>query len=231
MTDTASASDTAFITECLRRTELYRWFAGLLSCRLDPALLSAYRKGPGRAVLDNLAAEPALRPGAARMEAALDVARDDGALARALGADFSALFENGRVSPRASDWLPEAEAAAEGDGGDSDGDANGTAALIGDRDHVAVLLDLMAQLVEAGLDDWRAAGGIPTGAAMAASWRRQARFLDRHLLSWLPAFRDACGEHDRDGFYAGAAMLLTSYVLLDRALVAEAEAACAAAAP
>lgn len=237
MTDTSPASDVSFATECLRRTELYRWFAGLLSSRLDPALLSAYRKGPGRAVLDNLGADPALRPGAARMEAALDVAGDDGTLARTLGRDFTALFENGRVSPRASDWHRDGEAAAEaGEGagagnGDGDGDVNGTAALIGDRDHVAVLLDLMAQMVEAGLDDWRAAGGSPTGAAMATSWRRQARFLDRHLLSWLPAFRDACAEHDPDGFYAGVAMLVTSYVLLDRALVAEAVAACAAAPP
>ncbi len=225
MTDTSHAF---FATDCLRRTELYRWFAGLLASRLDPALLSAYRKGPGRAVLDNLAADPALRPGASRMEAALDAGGDDAAVAKALGRDFAALFDGGRVSPRASDWLSDRDGA--GDAG-AEADTNGTDALIGNRDHVAVLLDLMAQLVEAALEEWRSVGGSPTGALMAASWRRQAGFLDRHLLSWLPAFRDACAEHDRDGFYAGVTLLLTAYVLLDRALVAEAEAACAAAAP
>lgn len=241
MTDTPAAAD--FATDCLRRAELYRWFAGLLASRLDPVLLAAYRKGPGRTVLDNLRADPPLQAGATRIEAALDAEVDDGALAKALGRDFTALFEEGRASPRASDWH---EGVAVAQGGEDAPEVRRDPlslmkallrhtgfglrpSLPSEPDHVAVQLDVMAQLVEEGMAAWRKAGAKdcpPTAPQMAASWHQQRAFLDEHLLPWLPAFRDACAAHDPDGFYAGVAMLLAAYVERDRDYVAAAEAAC-----
>ncbi|SOD93702.1 molecular chaperone [Caenispirillum bisanense] len=242
MTETpAPAAD--FAGDCLRRAELYRWFAGLLASRLDPVLLRAYRNGPGRAVLDNLRADPPLQAGAARMEAALDAEADDAALAKALARDFASLFEDGKAPPRASAWhdgvadVPEDAEAAEG--GRRDPISLMKALLrrtgFGVRDslpdapdHVAVQLDVMAQLVAEGMAVWREAGGescAPDDPALTGNWRQQGAFLDAHLLPWLPAFRDACTTHDPDGFYAGVAILLVAYVERDRAYVAAAEAA------
>lgn len=230
-----------FATDCLRRAELYRWFAGLLASRLDPVLLAAYRKGPGRTVLDNLRAEPELQAGATRMEAALDTDADDGALAKALARDFTKLFEEGRASPRASAWHEGADA-PQGVEAVASGRRDPLSlmkallrhtglglrpSLPSDPDHVAVQLDVMAQLIEEGMRTWQNAGGedcAPTAPDLAGSWRQQADFLDDHLLPWLPHFRDACAAHDPDGFYAGVTMLLVAYVERDRTYVAAAEA-------
>lgn len=247
MTASPAPAAADFATDCLRRAELYRWFAGLLASRLDPVLLSAYRKGPGRVVLDNLRAEPALQQGATRIEAALDTEAEDAALAKGLAADFATLFEEGRAPPRASAWV--------GGRQPEDGAAEPAArhdpislmkallrhtglgvrpSLPSDPDHVAVQLDVMAQLVEEGMAAWQRAGGQdcpPAAPSMAGRWRQQGAFLDDHLLSWLPAFRDACAAHDADGFYAGVATLLVAYVERDRAYVAAAEAEAAAGTP
>ncbi|EKV30866.1 Chaperone protein TorD [Caenispirillum salinarum AK4] len=248
---TATPTSAAFISESLRRAELYRWFAGLFADRLDPVLLRAYRQGPGRAVLDNLAAQPALSDGARRMEAALDHGASDKDLAAALADDFHVLFEKGAAIPRASIWN------RSGGGDDGKGDAPPAAeppvaphkadilgrmkallrhsglglrpSLPSDPDHVAVLLDVMAQTSEKSLAVWRkahpaeAASDTPVDAVvdLVATCREQRTFIDDNLLSWLPAFRDACDAHDPDGFYAGVATLLVAYLERDRQFLSD----------
>lgn len=248
MTDSPRHDRDDFITHNRRRAELYRWFAGLFADRLDPVLLRAYREGPGRRVLDNLMTRPDLAEGARLMEAALDAPVDDQALSDALSADFGALFEAGRASPRASRWRAaeqaEAPAAAtpageEGRGAEAGG---GRADVLGrmrhllrhsglglrpslpsNPDHIAVQLDMLAQMAERTLAAWKKAGADagPAGTPqLVEAWQRQLAFLDNDLLSWLPAFRDACRAYDPDGFYGGAATLLTAYCRRDRAYVA-----------
>lgn len=242
MTAAATPSTTQFISESLRRAELYRWFAGLLADRLDPVLLRAYRQGPGRAVLDNLAADARLAPGARRMEAALDQGGADKDLAAALADDFVALFIKGAATPRASAWhrpgpnAPEPATAEPPHKADILGRMKALLrhsglglrpSLPSDPDHVAVLLDVMAQTAEQALSLWREAKASDASAdapvsdvpALVESCRNQLAFIDDNLMPWLPAFRDACETHDPDGFYAGVAILLVAYVERDRAFL------------
>ena len=48
---------------------------------------------------------------------------------------------------------------------------------------------------------------------------KQASFLDRHLLNWVPAFAEAMGRTARTDFYRGVALLLVAHLREDRALV------------
>lgn len=227
-----------FVLHNQRRAELYRWFAGLFADHLDPVLLRAYRRGAGRRVLDNLKTRPDLAEGADLMEQALDVPRADADLSRALAADFRSLFESGRASPRASSWRAPEEGGAAAEGGVPTrrhdmlarmGDLlrhSGLGlrpGLPGAPDHLAVQLEVLADMADRGLSAWRKAGEPDAPAAvpaLAAAWREQLAFLDEDLLAWLPAFRDACRGHDPAGFYGGAATLVTAYCRRDRAYLA-----------
>lgn len=237
-------SSAQFIDESRRRAELYRWFAGLLADRLDPVLLHAYRQGPGRTILDNLAADTLLAPGARRIEAALDGSRSDKDLAAALSKDFESLFIAGTASPRASAWL-----GVNSEAGTPEAPQLVHRADILDRlrallrysgmglrpglpsetDHVAVLLDALAQSAEQPLSfrhqgegdiSWNDAA-VSSTPKLVESCQHQLAFIDGTLMPWLPKLRDACAAHDPDGFYAGVTMLLVAYLERDRAFLAQ----------
>jgi TorA-specific chaperone len=240
----ATTSCSHYVSESLRRAELYRWFAGLIADRLDPVLLRAYREGPGRDILDNLAKIPALEDGARRIEAALDTEKSDRDLVEALASDFRSLFEKGAANPRASHWLGLESDDASGPDTRSDHQPDILSRMkallrhsgLGLRpsfpsapDHLAVLLVVMAQTAEASLAEWRKAN--PSAASsdrpvceveeLVQGCRDQKAFIDHNLLSWLPAFRDACTRHDPDGFYAGVSALLVAYLEQDRVFLSD----------
>lgn len=49
----------------------------------------------------------------------------------------------------------------------------------------------------------------------------QSRFLDEHLLRWVPAFSTDVVRHAETDFYRGMAQILDTYVKMDRRLLAE----------
>lgn len=185
------------------------------------------------------------------MEAALDHSGNDKGLAEALARDFRALFEQGAAPPRASAWqAPREEAARSGEADTAERSAPShktdilgrmkslfhhtglgvRSILPSDPDHLAVLLDVLAQMAEGTLSVWRkaehdASGETPVAdvPALVESCREQRVFIDDNLMSWLPAFREACEVHDPDGFYAGVAALLVAYLERDRSFLARCE--------
>ena len=65
-------------------------------------------------------------------------------------------------------------------------------------DHIAVALDFMAYLCAAEADSW----GQKAPAEAATQLDLEARFLERYLCRWLPAFAELIANCDADGFYA-----------------------------
>jgi TorA specific chaperone len=67
-------------------------------------------------------------------------------------------------------------------------------------DHLSIELTLLAWLIRRDADR-----------------QAQAALLDDHLLVWVPVFADRYREYDRIGFYAGAAQVLTAFLIAQRA--------------
>jgi putative dimethyl sulfoxide reductase chaperone len=82
----------------------------------------------------------------------------------------------------------------------------------GPQDHVGVELRFMALLCLREGDAW-----ISGGAAAAAEWLgREARFMDEHLLGWVPEYCALAASESREPFYAAAAGLTAAACLHDR---------------
>ena len=85
-------------------------------------------------------------------------------------------------------------------------------------DHVATELDFMAKLARRSLDAQKRNDEIDFRSSLVA----QSRFLDEHLLIWLPAFCarfSAAGE--TSGVFPAACDLAEAWCALDRALLRE----------
>lgn len=187
------------------RVAAYRWLSALFARPPDAAALAVYAGADGAALLDALAADPALAPAAEKLRARSREA-DLRAAALTLAGAFERLFSGvgGRrtASPYASvhtseRGLTHQEAMAEAQR-DLDGLGLHVAGLAEPPDHVAVLLAAMAELAERGAPE-----------------PEQAAFLERHLLRWTGGLRDDCRAFDRDGFYAAAAAATDDFIRAD----------------
>ena len=83
------------------------------------------------------------------------------------------------------------------------------------EDHVALELEFM-QTLAARTAEAASANDEETADDLLS---KQASFLDRHLLNWVPAFAEAMGRTARTDFYRGVALLLVAHLREDRALV------------
>jgi TorA-specific chaperone len=184
------------------RSDVWRLLAGLFAAPLTEAAVESYRDGEGSAFLSELRQVPALRPGIERMRQALQLLPPGAAGAAQLARAYTLLF-SGVGGP---DTVALYESCFTEDYGRLFGVAEGAMrglltrldlriAACGNEpaDHVAIELAAMAELVA------------------HAPEQEQRAFLDR-LKAWIPAFCAACVSFDRDGFYAGAAIVLDAFL-------------------
>jgi TorA maturation chaperone TorD len=82
-------------------------------------------------------------------------------------------------------------------------------------DHIGIELSFMAHLCSRE----REARGTGDEAAVAALRSRQQRFVEDHLLAWLPALSDRVVRNAQSDFYRGVALLTTNFVRADAAFV------------
>jgi TorA-specific chaperone len=207
MADAATLSDTPTDVE---RAAAYRWLAALFAGEPSAETLAIYASPDGAALLDDLATLPALAPAAGTL-AALAADPDRRSRALDLAGAFARLFHGvgGRraAPPCASVWLSERGTMWQEQAGAAADDLARLDLRLADQfreppDHVSVQLSAMATLIERG-----------DAAAQTA-------LLERRLLSWIGAFRDACVAGDRHGFYAAAAQGLVGFCEADRSLLA-----------
>jgi TorA-specific chaperone len=184
------------------------WLAGLFMAPPSADMVASYRAGFGATLLDALCHEPGCAAAVRRMRAALSVDEPAAAMARRIAIDFTRLFEGAggwqTVSPyeNAHGGMSHQLHAAAGDMNRllRQFDVSIDAAFREPSDHLSVELALLAWLMR----------HEPDVCAQAA-------LLDRHLLVWTPGFADRCGDHDRSGFYAGSAQVLTAFLTAQRA--------------
>lgn len=84
-------------------------------------------------------------------------------------------------------------------------------------DHVGLELDFMYHLTQLASERF-AAGDRP---GLAAVLQDQRRFLDQHLLQWVPKFSDDVIRSADTDFYRGFARILSGYLTMDRQLLDE----------
>jgi TorA-specific chaperone len=185
------------------------WLAGLFVAPPSAAMVVSYRQGFGAAFLDALSAEPEYVAAVRLMRAALSVDEPEDATARAIALDFTHLFEGvggwQTVSPYENAHDGTAGHQLHAAASDMNRllrqfDLSIDAAFREPSDHLSVELALLAWLMRHDAD-------------VCA----QAALLDRHLLVWTQSFADRCRDHDRSGFYAGSAQVLTAFLTAQRA--------------
>jgi TorA maturation chaperone TorD len=86
-------------------------------------------------------------------------------------------------------------------------------------DHLAIELDFMARLAEKLLVSFEAKEAEVAKGLIAAS----EAFLDKHLLTWVPAFTAAFKEAKHGFFYREVAEYLSSFLPIDQKLLCEVE--------
>ncbi len=86
------------------------------------------------------------------------------------------------------------------------------------EDHVASVLEFLGHLA-AGTSCSIAGGDWATAREQLSS---QAEFLDKHVLTWVPAFCRDTSRHASSGFYKAFALLTAAFAKADRAVVEEA---------
>ena len=183
--------------------ETLSWLAALFAAPPTPEFVASHRRGAGAEILRDFAEDAELAQGVALLREALDSADDDAATAARLARGFGLLFEGiggpHTVPPyesafrRGGGWRLFQAPTAEMDALLASRDLSVTTGASMPADHLAIELALTAHLAAAG--DQAAA----------------AEMLQR-LVAWIPAFADACGAADGDGFWAGAAAVLAAVV-------------------
>jgi TorA maturation chaperone TorD len=84
------------------------------------------------------------------------------------------------------------------------------------RDHIGLELKFMALLACREMQAWR-----DDNAACAIGWlQRERRFLDEHLLQWVPDYCAVLAHETRRDFYRGLAQLTSGMLVCERQHVA-----------
>jgi len=184
------------------------WLAGIFAAAPTADTVISYRERMGATLFASLAQDATCVAGARRMQSALDVEAPAATLARELAAAFTKLFDGvgGRttVPPYESAHVSASGRLFQAPADEMEkllrqSDVSINAAFREPSDHLSVELALLASLIRRGTD------------------QVQAALLDDHLLVWVPSFADRCRESDRTGFYAGAAQVLTAFLIAQRA--------------
>jgi len=187
---------------------IVEWLAGIFVAPPTTDVIASYRERKGAKLFEALAEEPGCAVGAQQMQSASSVEGSAAAVARQLAAAFTQLFDGVGGSKTVS-LYESAHVSASGrlfqaPAGDMEqllrqSDVSTDTAFREPPDHLSIELALLARLIR---ND--------------SCQQAQATLLDDHLLVWVPAFAKRCRECDRTGFYAGAARVLTAFLIAQR---------------
>ena len=190
---------------------LFTWLSAVFAAPPDGDAIASYRRGPAAAWLSQVASLPGCDQAVAGMRRALEAEVDDAPVAARVGSAYGMLFE-GMGGPKTVSPYESVHC----DGGRLFGaPAAAMEAILAAHDlsvavsaheapdHIAVELAAAARLL---------AEGEPDGDAI----------IER-LRGWVPAFAADCAAADANGFWAGAAAVLTAIVGLATRQSADAE--------
>lgn len=203
------------------RVLVYRWLSGFFAREIEIEILNFYRTTEGNAFLDELEAEPCFLP---LISAVRGIIEDEEALHTRL-LDLRSVYAKLFLGAGGRRSAPPYHSAYASDKGLlfqsqmtemadilRELDLSVVTSMKEPPDHIAVQLNVMAELAaRSALDEYQL-----SAPERAQASRRQIAFMDGHLLSWLPAFRDDCAAHDPSQFYALVASATFAFLEQDR---------------
>ena len=83
------------------------------------------------------------------------------------------------------------------------------------EDHVALELEFMARLC------WEGRRALKKKKGLADCYREQKKFLEEHLLNWVPGFCADVEKYASTDFYRAAAKITLGYLRLDQGLLTD----------
>ena len=198
---------------------VYRWLSGFFVRELEGQVLNAYNTPEGKVLLDQLASDPVLLP----LVSAVREVIDDGAQGdrvQDLKSAYAKLFL-GVGGLRSAPPYHSAYASEKGLLYQTQTmemakllqelDMSVDSSLKEPPDHLAIQLNVLAALVERITNNTNRRP-LPE---QTRENQKQLAFIDRHLLSWLPAFRDDLRANDPSHFYALAVDAVLSVLQRD----------------
>ena len=203
------------------RAQLYRWLSNCYVREVDQSTLSNYLGKEGEFFLNGLMETPSMKEGVEALQGALKkgVPPDDLVLQLASAYSFLFLGVGGRRTASLYESVYTSknhclyqEAHVQMKELLHRHELTAPEGFREPMDHIAVQLDLMAQLAQ------RAASlKLPKQReAFHHLVCEQKEFLEQHLLNWIPQFCGHCVEYDLSGFYKGAALILKALLEEDR---------------
>lgn len=209
----------ALAESAARRSRTYWLLAQLVLQRPDAASLAGLDIAPTVSVQTGEQFEP-LAVEVARLSAAARAGIEDAAMLEALQVDYTRLFagvvkSHGSPAPFESVVLEsrlmgDSTVAVEAAYAEAGFDAPVPEA--GPPDHLGAELRFLSLACYREMQAWQAGE-----RAAAAVWvDRERRFLDEHLLAWVPQYCASLAQAAQTAFYRAAASLIGEACLLDR---------------
>ena len=188
-----------------QRATLYWWFSTLLTKELNKDQLAEYFSGEGLDFLNQLEQEPLFHDGILDVKSALLSIMVIKQPSLELAADFSQLFLTDAkkgAPPYASVYLSETGQLFEKPHHEMLELFSKEGLIIDPNfkepaDHLAIQLDYLGNLI------------IREGENRT---KAQARFIQSHLINWLPSFVEATKKVTNSGFYQAICQLLLLFV-------------------
>ena len=179
---------------------LFNWLSAIFAAPPDRDAIASYRRGPAVAWLDGVASLPGCGEAVARMESALEADADDALVVARVGSAYGMLFEGiggpKTVSPYES---------VHRDGGRLFG------APAAEMEAILAAHDLSVAVSAHEAPDHLAVE-LAAAARLLAEGEPDAEAVIERLRGWVPAFAADCATADANGFWAGAAAVLTAIV-------------------
>ena len=203
------------------RVLVYRWLAGFFAREVEVETLASYRSAEGDSFLKGLEAEPVLLT---LVSALRGIIEDEDALQSRvldLKTAFARLFlgvgGHRSAPPYHSAYASEKGILFQEQMMEMNGILQELDMSIADNvkeppDHLAIQLSVMAELAERAMQNEVQAS--PPEQAQAC--QRQIAYMDKHILSWLPAFCIDCAAYDPSQVYGLAANAALAFLKQDR---------------
>ena len=196
--------------EALARSSMYRLLAGLFAKELTEENIVGFQNGDGSQLLDALETVQAYAPAVRRLKVYFDTITDPGQSALDLAESYAWNF-HGVGGPHAtplyaSVYLSKSGATHQEVEGKLRKIINeqGLSSGISEQepyDHLSVILEFVAWMDEK--------------KKHTQQRKYQGKFIEKYLLSWLPAFVSKCNQADRLGFYSALSTVTLAFVEAD----------------
>jgi TorA-specific chaperone len=190
---------------------LFNWLSAVFAAPPDRDSVISYRRGPAAAWLEGVSVLPGCAEPVAHMLRALEADADDALVVARVGSAYGMLFEGiggpKTVSPYES---------VHRDGGRLFGPP------AAEMEAVLAAHDLSVAVSTHEAPDHLAVE-LAVAARLLAEAEPDADAIIERLRGWIPSFADDCAAADSNGFWAGAAAVLTAIVGLATRQPANAE--------